>query len=163
MPRDQDQFERLLPRAIQWAREQEEYILAKGTSLGARHTDDARRAGVQDCSRVRMLVVDRIPLPDDEELAVAARRAHLITEASRAVTFGYGIIIRADRWHDRELLLHQFVHVAQYERCGDLETCIQQYLTDRRDCPNFTTGSLEEEAHCIARKICAEDAAIRQT
>ena len=163
MSLDQAHFERLLPLAIQWAREQEEYILAKGASLDAQHSADAQRAGVKDCSSVRILVVDWIPYPDNEELAAVARQAHIITEATRALTFGYGILIRADRWHDRELLLHQFVHVAQYERCDDLETCLEQYLVDRRDCANFTTGSLEEEARRNARSICAEDAAKKQT
>ena len=162
MTSSQEQFERLLPLAFQWARKQEDYILAKGASLGPRHVADAARAGVQYCARVRVLVVDRIPLPDNEELATIARRAHIITEASRAITLGYGIVVRADCWDDRELLLHQFVHVAQYERCADLETCLEQYLIDRLKCPDFSTGSLEEEARRDARRICAEDAAGKQ-
>lgn len=162
MTLDQAHFDRLLPLAFQWATAQEEYILAKGASLDSVHTADAQRAGVKHCSRVRIMVVDRIPYPDNEELAAIARQAHIITEASRALTFGYGILVRADRWHDRELLLHQFVHVAQYERCDDLETCLHQYLVDRRNCAKFTTGSLEEEARRIAHDICANDNAGRQ-
>ena len=155
MTHDEEQFEHLLQLAFEWAKKQEEYILTAGASLGPRHLADARRAGVQNESRVRILVVDRIPLPDNEELAAAARRAHIITDASRAITFGYGIVVRADCWHDRELLLHQFVHVAQYERDGDLEKCLQQYLLDRRDCADFTSGSIEEETRRLAREICA--------
>jgi hypothetical protein len=152
---DQKTFEYLLPLAFQWAKAQEQLILTRGASLGPQHTDDARRVGVQDCSRVKLLVVDRIPLPDNEALAEAARRTHIITDASRGVAIGHGIIIRADCWGDRELLLHQFVHVAQCERSGGLEPFVQQYLCDRRMCAEFTIGCLEEEARRIAHEICA--------
>ena len=95
---------------------QEDLILKYGVPLAPAQIADAQLAGVQDSSRVRVLVVDRIPLPDDEELAKAARLGQIITEASRGVAIGHGIIIRADSWQNRELLLHQLVHVAQCER-----------------------------------------------
>lgn len=156
---DQKTFEDLLPFACQWAKAQEEFILARGAALTPRQAEDARRVGVQNCDRVKVLVVDRIPLPDNEELAEAARRTHIITDASRGVAIGYGIIIRADRWGDRELLLHQLVHVAQCERSGGLEPFVQEYLCDRHTCANFTIGSIEDEARGLAREICSSDAA----
>jgi hypothetical protein len=111
---------------------------------------------------VRVLVVDRIPLPDEPELAEAARGAQIITDASRGVALGHGIIIRADSWQNRELLLHQLVHVAQCERCGGLESFVAEYLSDRRSSPDFSVGSLEDEARGLAREICAADRAVRQ-
>ena len=150
---DQEAFEHLLALACEWAMAQEQIILARGASLGSQHTDDARRAGVQDCSRIKVLVVDRIPMPENEQLAEAARRAQIITTATRGAAFGYGIIIRADCWGDRELLLHQLVHVAQYERNHDLDACIKEYVRERHTCAKFTIGSLEEEARRIAREI----------
>jgi hypothetical protein len=150
---DQQPFESILPLACEWAKGQEQFIIARGVSLGAQHLADARRAGVQDPSRIRVLVVDRIPLPENEQLAQAARQTQIITSASRGVAFGYGIIIRADCWGDRELLLHQLVHVAQYERSHDLEVCIREYVCDRTTCAKFTIGSLEDEARRIARQI----------
>jgi hypothetical protein len=152
-----ERFQQLLPAAYQWVKTQEEFILSRGVALTARQTDDARRAGVQNSSRVRVLVVDRIPLPEDPELAEAARLTQIISDKSRAVALGYGIIVRADRWGDRELLVHNLVHVAQYERCGDLEEWVKQYLGDRRDCAKFTAGNLEREACDIARQICASN------
>ena len=157
---DQETFEHLLPVAYQWAKAQEKFILARGASLGPAYTADARRLGVQDCSRVKVLVVDRIPLPDNEELAQAARCTHIITDVSRGVAIGHGIIIRADCWGDRELILHQLVHVAQCERTGGLEPFVRQYLCERRTCAKFTLGSLEEEARRIAREICTVDAPV---
>ncbi len=132
-------------------------VLAHGTPLSPQQMEDARRAGVRDCERVRVLVVDRIPMPESGELAEAARRTHIITDDTRCVGFGHAIIIRAEAWGDRELLVHNLVHVAQSERCGGLEQWVKQYLSDRQNSPSFTIGSLEEEARRVAREICAAD------
>src|SRR4051794_3119080 len=153
---DQEEFDRLTSIASQWAKSQEVYILEHGVPLTADQVADAQQAGVTDPSAVRVLVVNRIPLPDNEELAEAARRAQIITDASRGVAIGHGIIIRADSWGNRELLLHQLVHVAQCERSGGLEKFVNEYLEDRRNgSQNFSLGSLEDEARSRAREICA--------
>ena len=159
---NQENFEHFALLACQWAKKQEAYILEHGVPLAPQQLADARRAGVEDPARVRVLVVDRIPLPDDEELAQAGRRAQIITDASRGVAIGHGIIIRADSWQNRELLLHQLVHVAQCERSGSLESFVGEYLCDRRSSPDFSVGSLEDEARGLAREICAADKAVKQ-
>jgi hypothetical protein len=155
----QEKFEELLPRAYQWTKEQEEFALAHGNPLEPRHAADARLAGVRNWARVRVLLVDRIPLPEDPALAEASRRLGIITEETRCVGFGHALFIRADGWNDRELILHNLVHIAQCERSGNLEEWVRQYLCDRTNCPNFTIGSLEEEARRVAREICEASAA----
>jgi len=151
---DQQTFHRLLPVACEWAKAQEEFVLARGTPLGSRYVADAQRVGVQDYARVRVLVADRMPLPENEELAEAARQTQIISSASRGVTVGHGIVIRADAWGDRELMLHQLVHVAQCERSGGLQSFVESYLSDRHHSEKFTVGALEEEARRIAHDIC---------
>src|SRR5437763_13249028 len=152
---DEQQFNRLAPLAYQWAKGQEAYVLKLGVKLTGRQRADAEQAGVQQTERVRILVVDRIPLPDDKELADAARHAQIITDSSRAVAIGHAVIIRADSWQNRELLLHQLVHVAQCERSGGLEPFVIEYLSDRRSSRDFSLGSLEDEARSKARELCA--------
>ena len=152
---NQETFEYLVPLAIQWVKTQEEFALARGNPLSPRHAGDAELAGVQDCARVRVLVVDRIPLPEDPKLAEASKRVGIITEDTRCVGFGHALFIRVDAWNDRELILHNLVHIAQCERSGGLEQWVRQYLGDRTNCPNFTIGSLEEEARRTARELCS--------
>jgi hypothetical protein len=154
---DHDTFESLLPLAYKWAKAQEDFVLARGAPLGPGHMADARLAGIQDCARVRVLVVDRIPLPDHAELAEAARRSGIITHDTRCIGFGHAVIIRADSWGDRELLLHNLVHIAQCERSGGLEQWVRQYLGNRHGCASFTIGSLEDQARGLAREICAAE------
>jgi hypothetical protein len=159
---DQKDFDRLAPLASEWAKNQESYILQHGVPLTADQLADAERARVKDTARVRVLVVDRIPLPEDKELADAARRAQIITDSSRAVAIGHGIVIRADSWQNRELLLHQLIHVAQCERSGGLEQFVSEYLLDRRGSRDFSLGSLEDEARSLAREICRVGQAPRE-
>jgi hypothetical protein len=156
---DQEMFEALLPLAYEWAKQQEEFVLAHGRPLGLTHSWDAHLAGVQDCAKVRVLVVDRISLPQDPKLAELSRRLRIITDDTRCMGLGYALIVRGDAWNDRELILHNLVHIAQCERSGGLEQWCRQYLGDRTNCANFTTGSLEQEARRIAHEICAADAA----
>jgi len=147
-----------LPVAYEWARAQEDFVLARGVPLNARYTADAVRAGVQDCSRVRLLVVDRIPLPTHPDLAEAARRSGIVTEDTRCIGFGHALIVRVDAWGDRELIVHNLVHIAQCERSGGLEKWVSHYLCDRQSCPDFTVGALEQEARRIAYEICCHSA-----
>jgi hypothetical protein len=154
----QEEFDRLIPAACEWVRSQQEFVLARGVPLTPGQVDDARRAGVQNPSRVRILVVDRISLPEDAELADAARLTQIITHAAHGLAFGYGIVIRADHWGNRELLVHNLVHVAQYERCDSLESSVREYLSDRRQCAKFSVGSIEEAARELACGICSDNA-----
>lgn len=157
---EQPDAERLIELAATWAAEQEERIVTHGVALDSRYAEDAAQVGVKDFSRVRVLIVEKVDLPDDAELAEASRRHQIITETSRAIAIGYGIIIRGDCWTDRELMIHQLVHVAQRERCANTVEYIGQYLHDRESCRWFTIGSFEDEARETARQICRENVAI---
>jgi hypothetical protein len=152
---DEGEFQRLFPLAWDWAKAQEEFILERGASLGPIYSIDAERVGIKDPSRVRVLIVDRIPVPEDEDLAEAASRSLIITAACRGVAIGHGIIIRLDCWGDRELMVHQLIHVAQCERAGGFEPFLYQYLSQRQTCATFTLGTFEDEARGMARQICA--------
>ena len=151
---DQTRFEHLVPLAYQWCKATEAFVLTHGVPLGSRQLADANRAGVQDGSKIRLLLVDRIPLPENPELAEAARHIRILTEETRCVAFGHAVIIRADAWGDRELLVHNLVHIAQCERSGGLEAWVRHYLSNRRTCAQFSLGALEEEARGMAQEIC---------
>ena len=119
---DQETFAALLPRAYEWAKEQEQFVLARGNPLGARHTADACLAGVKNWERIRILVVDRIPMPEDPALAEAAKRSGIITKDTRCMGFGYALIVRVDDWHDRELILHNLFTSPNASAAADWKT-----------------------------------------
>ncbi len=119
----------LLPRAIAWAEAQEAQVLRTGAGLSTEGADlVARSVGVRRPERIRVSLVDQIPLPDDDpELREAALEGGLIGPDTRGITFGYAIYVRSD--HDEAgLLWHECRHVHQYEEAGSIAAFLPVYL-----------------------------------
>ncbi len=122
------QFEALLPLACAWAEEQERAILQSGVALTDAQIDDARRIGVAQPNKVRLLQVPAIPNPTHPVLAAAAMATGLISTNTIGLTLSHGIFIRADFWGQRRLVAHELAHTMQYERLGGIEPFLRQYL-----------------------------------
>ena len=149
------QFEMLLPLACAWGAEQERAILQSGVALSDGQLADARRVGVAQPERVRLLRVVQIPVPTDPGLAAAVGATNLITPLTHALTLRYGIFVRADCWEQRPLLVHKFVHTSQYERLGGFEGFLRPYLLECITPPGYPHGPMEQEAVTTAAKLCA--------
>jgi hypothetical protein len=67
------------------------------------------------------------------------------------MALGHGIFVRADQYERRDLLIHELVHTAQYERLG-FRRFLRQYL---RECfsEGYPCGALETEAIAATRDI----------
>ena len=63
---------RLMPRAITWAEALAADVASRGDALDGSGLSDARTMGVQRAGSIRVLMVDRLPLPSDSELRAAA-------------------------------------------------------------------------------------------
>lgn len=57
----------LLSLACKWVEEQERIILSSGTALSNSQLQDAKRVGVAVPCRIRLLRVDKIPLPSNQQ------------------------------------------------------------------------------------------------
>lgn len=139
-------LQRLLPKAIGWAEAEEARILAGGEALTAAQSADARRLGVVQPDRVRLLSVPCVPLPADPELRAAVEGARVITPATIGLTLRHGIFVREDFRGDRHLVAHELVHTAQYERLGGIPAFLQAYLQECLTPPGYPHGPLEQEA-----------------
>ncbi|HEY0074510.1 MAG TPA: hypothetical protein VGB77_10435 [Abditibacteriaceae bacterium] len=147
-------FEALLPRAVMWAREQENLILERGVPLDAWEEQVARRLGVLHPDKVRLLQVAQVPMPEEADLRAAASAAGLVAGDSAGMALRYGIFIREDFWREREIVAHELVHTAQCERLG-WEPFLRQYLTE---CllSGYSQAPLEQEARDKGRQIMQE-------
>lgn len=143
----------LLPLACAWAEEQEAIILRDGVALTPSQVADARRIGVARPERVRLRVVERIPMPENPALRDAAEQTGLLSPFTAGLTLRYGIFIRADHWGERRLVVHELAHTAQYERLGGFKPFLEIYL---QECltVGYPVGALEREAKGIENKIC---------
>jgi hypothetical protein len=145
-------FEELLPLACRWVEEQERGILRDGLPLNPEQLEIARKVGIRELGRIRLLEVDEVPEPEDPLLQAAAEAAGLISLLTSGLTARYGIFIRSDYWGNRQLLAHELAHVAQYERLGGIEPFLRRYLTE---CLNagYPNGELEQEAKAVEKRF----------
>ena len=147
-------FESLLPLVANWVEEQEKHILSNGIPLSTDQQIDAWQIGVSDIARVRLMKVDRIPLPRNPMLKAAAKMTGLVSPHTAGISFRYGIYIRSDQWDRRNLVVHELTHTMQYERFGSIKLFLQQYL---HECltQGYPEGELEQEAIRMEREMCS--------
>jgi len=149
------QFEMLFPLACAWAAEQERTVFQSGVALTEWQLADARRVGVAQPERVRLLRVVEIPTPTHPALAAAASATNLISPSTTGLTLRYGIFVRADCWEERSLVVHELVHTSQYERLGGFEGFLRRYLLECIAPPGYPYGPMEQEAITTAARLCA--------
>lgn len=133
-----------LPVACVWAAKHESTILRRGAALSTAEADKARTVGVAYPEKVRLLAVDIIP-PTNSLLRTMGTRLGFVSSQTIGMTLRYGIFIQKDHWGDRRLLVHELVHVAQYERFGGFRKFLVQYLQECIN-PGYPHGDLEVEA-----------------
>jgi hypothetical protein len=118
----------LVPAAIAWAENQSKIVIEEGDALKEQGLALARRVGVRQPERIRVGVVDRVPLPDDVALRNAAIRAGLLGADTIGLTLGYAVLICRGHEAAPRLLSHEFRHVHQYEIAGSIAAFLPGYL-----------------------------------
>ncbi len=120
---------KLLPQAIEWVESCSADILSKGKPLTAAGIEVARSVGVLDPQKIRVELVESLPLPDDQMLRDVALQTGLLGPDMAGVTFGYGIYACTDQVTNR-LLAHECRHVFQYEDAGSIAAFLPVYLQE---------------------------------
>ncbi|MGH9315852.1 MAG: hypothetical protein ACRD1P_01925 [Thermoanaerobaculia bacterium] len=117
----------LLPKAIAWAEEQALQVASSGRAPSERERELARGVGVAQPERIRVALVDALPLPEDPALRAAALQAGLLGPGMVGLTLGHSVFIC--RGHETFCLLsHEFRHVHQYEQAGSIAAFLPGYL-----------------------------------
>jgi hypothetical protein len=148
-----DLLDELLPLACEWAEQQQEHILQDGVSLTESQLEDARLVPVSSPEKVRLLKVDQIPWPENPMLLSIGQQAGFFTDDTEGLAIGYGIFIKSNRWQDRRLIVHELVHVSQYERLGGISEFLERYVTEYLN-DGYYDGPLETEARETVVRIC---------
>ena len=147
------QLEELLPLAVQWAADQERRVLCEGVCLSQIEMADAKAIGVRSPERVRLLRVEAVPVPVHPMLRDAAASINFLTASPRGLALANGIFVRADHWRERELIAHELVHTAQYQRLGGILPFLQTYIYQCATV-GYPNAPLELEAVAIADRVC---------
>jgi hypothetical protein len=117
----------LMPRAIAWSKGVAADVTLRGLALNSSASSDARTVGVRFPEKIRVLMVDRLPLPEDPELQAAALQSGLLGPDVVGLTLDHAILICHGHM-SRRLLSHECRHVAQYEEAGSIESFLPVYL-----------------------------------
>lgn len=117
----------ILPSAIAWAQFHSDYVARVGESLPAQLIKVAEHVGVTQPGRIRVKLVDSLPLPDEPLLRDAALQTGLLGPDIVGLTLGHSVYIVSGHPTVR-LLSHEFRHVHQYEVLGGIERFLPVYL-----------------------------------
>lgn len=143
----------LVPIATFWVVRQQRRILAQGVPLSTLQMEDAQALGIQYPDRVRLLMLSRVPLP----LGSLARLARPLVGTSFSDTSGltafYGIYLRSEVAHDRNLIAHELTHTRQYETLGGVRPFLRRYLEECLT-HGYFAAPLEIEAREAASRLC---------
>ena len=102
-------------------------IQKQGVALTNRQIDIARRVGVTKPESVRILEVQNIPFPENENLNKAAKETGFLSEDMMGLTLDHSIYICRGHITNR-LLSHELRHVYQYEAFGSIPEFLVEYL-----------------------------------
>ncbi|MBA4108969.1 MAG: hypothetical protein C0487_05190 [Leptothrix sp. (in: Bacteria)] len=118
----------LIPEAIAWARAQAQQAARDGKPLAAAGLALAHQVGVKHPELVRLLYVDRLPVPVEPlQLRQAVLQTGMLGPDMVGLTLGHSIFI-VHGHEDARLISHELRHVCQYESLGGLEQFIPIYL-----------------------------------
>lgn len=121
------QLQILLPLAIKWAEEHSERIQNEGVALTSEQIEIAKKVGVTNTDKVKILEVDKIPIPENEKLSEAATQIGFLSEEMQGLTLSHSIYVRKG-YNTNQLLSHELRHVYQYEAFGSLPEFLVEYL-----------------------------------
>ena len=145
-------MDELLSLAAEWALEQQQRVLCEGVPLSESEMADAKAIGVRNPERVRLLRVDSIPVPVHPMLRAAAASMNFINAAPSGLALENGIFIRSDHWRDRDLIAHELVHTAQYQRLGGVGPFLQTYIAQCATV-GYRQAPLELEASATVARV----------
>lgn len=121
-------LEAIAPRAVAWAERLASGATVQGVPLTAEQRRIAAAVGVRHPEEVRLLVVERIPLPDEPLLEAAAVKVGLSSSSAAGLTLGHAVIVRRGWERDLRILSHELRHVAQYEAAGGIPAFLATHL-----------------------------------
>jgi len=138
------ELQTLLPMAIKWAEENSDKIQKEGVPLNSEQIKIAKKVGVTNSEKVKVLEVPDLPLPTDPKLNEAAIQTGFLSEEMKGLTLGHSIYI-CQGHNTTQLLSHELRHVYQYEAFGSIPGFLVEYLK-RIVLVGYENSLLEQDA-----------------
>lgn len=135
----------VIPLAAKWVEREEKRILRDGVPLDRQGLLDAGRMGVCHPEKIRLMKVDHIPILNSRFMELLSRMIPAVSASTVGLSLGYGIYVRSGYWGNRQLVAHECVHTAQYERYASRSRFLREYFSQCLVC-GYPSAPLEQEA-----------------
>lgn len=146
-PELQEQLNAFAPPAIKWLNQVASEMATHARRLSSQEQALAKEVGVKDPTRVRIALVEEMPLPHDEPLRSMALKLGYGNQAIAGGCIGHLVWINKRHAGNRALLAHELVHVAQQERMSQ-EQYFRRYMAELT-VVGYTRSPLEVEANAV--------------
>ena len=122
----------------------------KGKILDQSYWSAAKELGIKKPYLVKMLVAEvnirRIP-----KIEFLINKVGIFPERIAAMAVGYSIIIHPNFQTDKNIIMHELRHVAQFIACGSLKSYLDCYLMEISYF-GYGYGPLENDANYVSRR-----------
>lgn len=142
----------IVHNASRWAEEVSGSLPPQARLLSAEEQALAEAAGVQRVDDVRIIVVDRVPFPDEPTLAALCKRYGFLGETTLGLTLGHAIFLTPPVAENAEIIAHECCHVAQVERLGSIHAFAKQYIEELLEY-GYAFAPLELEAMRTGQRV----------
>lgn len=142
----------LAPLGAVWAARAARLAWHKGRALTPPEQEMAARMGVAAPERVRVMVAPEMPWPGPRWLHRLVSRLGFPATESVGLCLGHAIFLHPAWAEKTEVLAHELVHTAQYERLGGVRPFLRRYLAE---CLAFgyVAAPLEREARFLSATL----------
>ena len=114
--------------AAPWAAWHQRRIHRNGRQLNHLELELAERLGLGNPDMIRIQTVIRVPNPLYPLLWLVKKCGGSCITTAAGITLGRGIYVCKDYAHSTELIAHELVHVAQYQRAGSIRAFMVEYI-----------------------------------
>ena len=135
----------LSAKALAFMEQVETTYWRRGRPLSEAELRFARSIGIKNTSGIRIVVLEDLPMPDDPDLRKAAQSYGMGSWLEGARTLGSVIFLKPRYASSDEVVSHELVHVAQFERLGR-ERMIRRYILEL-ELVGHLRSPLENEAY----------------
>jgi len=149
-----DFIKNIIPLACEWAQQQEEIILSRGNPITSDLFKHAQKLGIKNPGKIKILAVPEIIAPDDPLLREACIQTNFLFPNMAGLTLEYGIYVVDSYLRNQPLLVHELVHVSQYEALGGIRHFLERYIPELIEF-GYNNAPLEQEAQKKTEELLA--------
>ena len=135
----------LVPMAIKWYDEVERKYYSQGRILTYTEKIRAKDIGIQNVNRLRIVILNELPMPDTILLRKKAEKYGLGNSYEGARTMGNIIFIKPRYKDNSTIISHELVHIYQQEVLGR-KAFIERYIIEM-EIMGYLRSPLELEAY----------------